>query len=121
MPNLRKAYVPTAPREVLGVLDPDADIVVPDIVIPEPAEYVVLVSVELMVKLGYDPDTEVAPDPVMDTVWSGALLDIVVPDIVIPVPPERASELMTPLPSMETLVPAEKAPLMLLLVTRLNV
>jgi len=122
--NLRKAYVPTAPREVLGVLDPDADIVVPDIVIPEPAEYVVLVSVELMVKLGYDPDTEVAPDPVRDTVWSGALLVMVEPEIDMPVPAEKLADedaLITPLPSMAMLAPAEKAPLMLLLVTRLNV
>ena len=96
---------------------------VPDIVIPEPAEYVVLVSVELMVKLGYDPDTEVAPDPVRDTVWSGALFVIVVPEMEIPVPAEKEPdvELMTPLPSIEMLVPAEKALLMLLLVTRLNV
>ena len=81
----------------------------------------VSVSVELTVKLGYVPLIEVAPDPVSVTVWSGALFVMVEPEMEIPVPPERASELMTPLLSMETLVPAEKALLMLLLVTRVYV
>jgi hypothetical protein len=76
-----------------------------------------------MVKLGYVPLIEVAPDPVSVTVWSGALFVMVEPEIDMPVPPEKddVGELMTPLPSMEMLVPAEKAPLMLLLVTRVYV
>ena len=101
----------------------DEDIVVPEMEIPVPAEYVVLVSVELMVKLGYDPDMEVAPDPVSVTVWSGALFVMVVPEMEIPVPPVKDADvaLMTPLLSIEMLVPAEKAPRMLLLVTRVYV
>jgi hypothetical protein len=46
----------------------------------------VFVSVLVIVKFGYAPLTLVAPDPVNDTVWSGAELENVVPVKVIPEP-----------------------------------
>jgi hypothetical protein len=55
---------------------------------PVPAEYVVfvsvLVSVDVIVKLGYSPLMVVAPLPVKLTVWSGAAFENVVPVNVIP-------------------------------------
>ena len=54
---------------------------------PSPTEYVVLVSVELIVKFGYVPDTLTFEPAVRATVWSGLELVIVVPLTVIPVPP----------------------------------
>ena len=60
-------------------------------VVPEsdrfvPAVYSVLLSVLLMVKFGYVPLTLVAPEPVSDTVWSGAEFEKTVPVRVMPEP-----------------------------------
>ena len=74
------------------MLPPSALKVVPLSVIPAPALYVVFVSVSVLVsvlvivKLGYVPVTVVAPAPVNETVRSGELLLKVVPLSVIPDP-----------------------------------
>ena len=60
--------------------------VVPARLKPVPAEYVVLVSVEAIVKLGYVPVMVTLLPCVKDTVWSGAVLVNVVPDSDKPVP-----------------------------------
>jgi hypothetical protein len=51
---------------------------------PVPAVYCVLVLD--IVKLGYVPDIDVAPEPVKETVWSGAVFAKVVPVRLRPVP-----------------------------------
>ena len=58
----------------------DAGMIVPVISV------LVFVSVLVIVKLGYVPETVVAPAPVNDTVWSGAEFENSVPTKLKPEP-----------------------------------